>query len=149
MKKIALAASVLLLSIGVANAADDPVAVRKALMDSNGAAAGVSVGMIQGKIPYNPAVAKAAITAINATAEAVGSFFPKGSGSGPDTNASPKIWSDWAGFQEKLSKFQADAQDAVEASGKAGPTDLAAFKGAIGPVLQNCKSCHDGYKISR
>lgn len=149
-KTVAVAVSALFLSISMAHAADtDPIAVRKALMDSNGAAAGVSVKMLKGEIPYSPVIAKAAIAAFNATAHAVGDYFPKGSGDGPDTTASPKIWSDMDGFNEKLSKFQADAESAVEASGKAGPADLAAFKTAIMPVLGNCKSCHEDYRVKR
>lgn len=148
MKKVALAVSALFLSISAVHASDDPIAVRKALMDSNGAAAGVTVKLMKGEIPYDPAIAKAAIAAFHATAEAFGDYFPKGSDTGPDTKASPKVWEDRAGFDGKLSKFQADAMSAVEASGKAGPANLDAFKAAIGPVLQNCKSCHEAYRVN-
>jgi cytochrome c556 len=149
MKKFALAVSALLLSMSAVQAADDPVAVRKALMASNGAAAGVSGGMLKGEIPYNPVVAKAVIATLNASAKAFGDYFPEGSGMDPATTASPKIWEDMAGFQTALGKFQADAGAAMEASGKSGPTDLEAFKAAVGPVLGNCKSCHESYRVQK
>ena len=35
----------------------------------------------------------------------------------------------------------------MEAAGEDGPADLAAFKAAVGPVLGNCKSCHESYRV--
>nr|WP_306306754.1 cytochrome c [Nitratireductor aquibiodomus] len=40
-----------------------------------------------------------------------------------------------------------DTAAAVEASGKDGPADLAAFQAAIGPVFGNCKSCHENFRV--
>ena len=87
-------------------AADDPIAVRQALMDNNGAAAALAGGMLKDEIPYNPVVGKAVIDALSATALAYGSFFPEGSVDPARSQASPKIWEDAAGFQAELAKFQ-------------------------------------------
>lgn len=126
-------------------AADDPVAVRERLMESNAAAAAVSAGIMKDEIPYNPAVGKAAIQTFAATAAAFGSFFPEGSTA--DSTASPKIWEDAAGWQAALGKFSAAAEAAVAASGRSGPADKAAFVAAVTPVLGTCNSCHETYRV--
>ncbi|UUP18880.1 c-type cytochrome [Nitratireductor thuwali] len=146
MKSILLSISALMISVAGVAAADDPVAVRKALMQASAASAAASGGMMKGEIAYNPAVAKAAIATLNAVSHAYGDFFPEGTG-GEDTSASPKIWEDGDAWQQALSKFQTDTQAAVEAAGKDGPADLAAFQAAIGPVLSNCRSCHETFRL--
>ena len=52
-----------------------------------------------------------------------------------------------AGFQTMLTKFGTDVAAAVAAAGKDGPADKAAFVAAVQPVLANCKTCHEGYRI--
>ncbi|MCK5746654.1 MAG: cytochrome c, partial [Oricola sp.] len=42
--------------------------------------------------------------------------------------------------------FKTAAAAAMEASGRAGPVDLAAFQGAVGPILGTCKSCHEKFQ---
>ncbi|QKV18689.1 c-type cytochrome [Oricola thermophila] len=147
MKKTFLAIAVIAASATAALSADDPIAQRKALMQANGGAAGLSAGMMKGEIDYSPAAGKAAITALHATAMTFGDFFPEGSDMGADTKASPKIWEDPAAFEAELAKFQSATAAAVQASGRAGPADLDAFKAAVGPVLGTCKSCHESFQI--
>lgn len=148
MKKLVIAVSALALSATAVIAADDPIAVRKGLMQSVGAAAGVSGGLMKGEIDYNPVVAKLAIATMSGVAHAYGDYFPEGSTSDAST-ASPKIWEDAAGYQAALDKFKADTEAAVAAAGKDGPADLAAFQAAVGPVLANCKSCHEAFRIQK
>lgn len=147
MRTTPIALTVFALSVGVACAADNPIATRKALMDSNAAAARLAGAMLKEEAPYTPAAGKAAIAAMHATALAYGAFFPEDSKTGDNTHASPKIWTDRAGFEKALGKFQADTEAAMKAAGKDGPVDLAAFKAAIGPVFGNCKSCHESYRV--
>ena len=127
-------------------AADDPIAVRQALMDNNGTAAAVAGGILKDEIPHNPAVAKGAIFALNATALAYGNFFPEGSVDPARSHASPKIWEDAAGFAAELGKFQAATAAAVAAAGKEGPADKATFASAMQPIFSGCKSCHEAYR---
>ena len=61
MRRIALAISAVCLSVSGVAAADDPVAVRKAIMQANAASAGLAGAMMKGELDYNPAIAKAAI----------------------------------------------------------------------------------------
>ena len=127
-------------------AADDPIAIRQSLMDSNAAAAAVAGGMLKDQIPYDPVVAKSVILAWHAVAESYGSFFPEGSIDPARSHASPKIFEDAAGFQKELDKFKAGATAAVAAAGKGGPADKAAFQAAAGPVFDSCKTCHEGFR---
>lgn len=149
MKKFALALAAFALSATASAAADDPVAVRKALMQALGASAGTSGAMMKGELDYNPAVAKAAIATANAVAQSFGDYFPEGSDMASDTTAAPKIWEDMAGFQAQIGKLKETTVAAVAASGKDGPADLDAFKAAMGPVLGNCKECHEGWRVKK
>ncbi|CAN0653483.1 Cytochrome c556 [Nitratireductor aquimarinus] len=146
MKKIALAVSALCLSVSGVAAADDPIAVRKSIMQATAASAGLAGAMMKEELAYNPAIAKAAILTLNAGAKSYGAFFPEGSGEG-DTTAAPAIWEDAAGFQAALDKYMTDTAAALDAAGKDGPADLASFQAAIGPVFSNCKSCHEKFRI--
>lgn len=147
MRKLVVALSAAVITATTAYAADDPIAVRKALMQSMGASAGLAGGMMKGEIDYNPVAAKAALAAINATASSFGDFFPEGSDMGANTTASPKIWEDMAGFNEKLDGLKSAAAAGVAASGKDGPADLDAFKAAMGPIFGTCKGCHEAYRV--
>ena len=149
MKKVILAAAVALFVMPAVQAADDPVATRKAIMQSVAASAGLSGGLMKGEIAYSPAAAKAAIASLNAAALSYGAFFPAGSDTAAGTTASPKIWEDAAGFADALAKFAAVTGAATVASGKDGPADVDAFKAAIGPVMASCRSCHEVYRVQR
>ncbi len=151
MKSLPIGFAALVALCHPAFAQDDAVAVRKALMDSVAASAAVSGGVMKGEIDYVPAIGKAAIEAINATAQSYGFFFPEGTDGETDSRstASPKIWTDRAGFDAEIAKLQAAVGAAREAGGKDGPADAAAFAAAIEPVLGTCRSCHEGYRIKR
>jgi cytochrome c556 len=126
-------------------AASDPILVRQKIMKSSGGAAGVSGGMMKGKIAFDAKVATAAIRTLNAAAYTYGNYFPAGSDTGMKTRASPKIWQDMAGFEAKLAQFQKD----TDAAAAAKPQDLDAFKAAMGPVFGNCKGCHEVYQLPK
>ncbi len=146
MKKLVLAISTLCISVTAVLAADDPIATRKRIMDSTAAAAGLSAALMKGDIEYNPTIAKAAILTLGASAATFGDYFPEGSGEG-QTTASPKIWEDADGFKTALAKFTTDTSAALQASGKDGPADLDAFKAAMVPVMGNCRSCHEAFRV--
>lgn len=148
MRKFGFAAAAFILAVTGAQAAGDPIAVRKAVMQSVGAAAGVAGAMMKGQLDYNPAVGKSVIATMNAASSSFGSFFPEGSGTG-DTTASPKIWEDATGYAAALEKFSGTTMAAMSASGKDGPADLDAFKAAMGPVFGNCKACHEAYRVKK
>ena len=127
-------------------ASEDPIATRKALMQSNAAAAAVSAAMMRGELDYNPAVAKSSIAAMNAAAIAYGDYFPEGS-MGGDSTASERIWQDMDGFMSVLGEFRTAATAAAAASGENGPADAAAFTAAVQPVLGTGRTCHEAFRI--
>jgi hypothetical protein len=87
-------------------AAEDPIAVRQALMASNGAAGAVAGAMLKDELAYNPLIAKSAIASLDATAQAIGDFFPEGTLDPARSEALPKIWEDPAGFTAALAKWK-------------------------------------------
>jgi cytochrome c556 len=143
----AIVLGALALSAAAAFAADDPIAARQAIMDGNGAAAAVAGGILKDEIPYEPALGKLVIAAFNATSHTFQDYFPEGSADPARSGAAPKIWEDPAGFDAALAKFSADVAAAQKASGKDGPADKAAFQAAIQPVLGNCKTCHETFRL--
>jgi cytochrome c556 len=131
-------------AVSIAHATDDVLTTRKKLMDANGAATGAAAAMAKEEVAFNPAIAKAALVTWDAVAFAYGDYFPEGSNTG-DTRASPKIWEDQAGWNAALEKFRTDAAAALAAD----PKDLESFKTAMGPVTENCRSCHEAFRLER
>jgi cytochrome c556 len=143
-KRTTLSLLLVLAASGTASATDDPIETRQQLMLGNAAAAGAGVAMLRGDTPFSPAVANAVFATMNAVAYSYGDYFPEGSGSG-ETEASPKIWEDMAGFQAALEKFRADATAAVSAK----PQTMEAFQPLFAKVAENCNSCHESYRIEK
>lgn len=69
-------------------------------------------------------------------------FFPAGSG-GEATEARPEIWSDPAGFQSAIARFDAGAR-ALASAAAAG--DRTAFVSALTETRAACGACHDAYR---
>jgi cytochrome c556 len=82
---------------------------------------------------------------IDSAASQLKSWFPKGSGpqDGIRTHALALVWSQPDEFGEKAAKLT-DAADALNTAAKAG--DLAAVRGAVPPVGEACKGCHDRFR---
>ena len=92
--------------------------------------------------------AQAANAALDVWAEAAwdfGKLFPEGSETGHDTEAKSTIWSDRAGFDDKMAVFNTKVDEAIAAN----PDSVDALKGVAGPVFQSCKGCHDGYRVDK
>jgi cytochrome c556 len=149
MRKFLVAGALLAVTLTAASAAGDPVATRKAIMQSVAANAGLAGAMMKGDMAYSPAAGKAAIASMNAAAHSFGAFYPDGTQNAAGSSASPKIWEDSAGFEAALAKFAAATGAAAQASGKDGPADVEAFKAAMGPVMGSCKACHEVYRVQK
>lgn len=133
---------------GGAAFAADPIETRKATMKAiGGAFGGVMVKMVKGEIPYDAAAAKAAGATIVEKAAAFDTvaLFPKGSETGGDTTASPKIWADQAGFKAAYDKFKAAAAAQTPNADKG----LDQLKVAVAELGKTCKGCHDDYRIQK
>lgn len=132
-------------TLAPAQEVEDPIGTRQALMKATGAAAKVGGGMAKGELAFDPVVASLVLATFNASSRAVGHYFPDGSETGQETEASPKIWEDRAGFEQKLAGFQ----QAAAAASTANPQDLEGFKTAFGDVAKNCKACHETFRVEK
>ena len=95
--------------------------------------------------PFDAAVVLEALQTLNDDAQKLDvALFPAGTDQG-DTEASPKIWEDMAGFQAKVDKFKADAAAAAAAP----PQDVEALKATLGAVGSNCGGCHETFRIKK
>jgi len=129
----------------VAFAGSDPIKERQHLMEETRDAAKVVGGMLKGKTEFDAEAAMAALKTWKNTATKAGDLFPEGSETGHDTEAKSTIWSDRAGFDEKM----ADFNTAVDVAIAAKPDSLEALKPVAGPIFNTCKGCHDGYRVEK
>jgi cytochrome c556 len=135
----------LVLVSSVAVAGTDPILARQELMESTRDAAKVIGGMLKEEQPFDAEAAMAALKTWKKTATTAGDLFPEGSESGHDTEAKATIWTDRAGFEEKLTNFGTSVDAAIAAN----PGSLEALKAAAGPVFDACKNCHEGYRVEK
>ena len=121
-----------------------PVEKREAAMGVVGKSTGAIGDMLKGEKPFDAAMANQALADMRAAVEGFADLYPEGT-EGETTNrflASPAVWSDRAGFEAELAKFQ----DALDAAIAADAQDQGALGAAFGPVGQSCRSCHEGYR---
>jgi len=86
--------------------------------------------------------------AIAATSKQIPALFPKGSGRGDfsdkETRAEPKIWSDWAGFENAATVMVTQSTKLAELA-KTG--DAALIKEQAGQTGKlGCGGCHKAYR---
>ena len=141
MKKLTLAT---LLAVGLAtgaNAAGDAAADRQNLMKDVGAAIGMGSKIAKGEVEFNAIAANLVLRTMHSAALGFGYMFPEGSETGADTEASPAIWSDRAGFDAAVAKFATDSAGGVE--------DLDGFRAKFGQIASNCGACHKAYRVKK
>ncbi len=143
MRKLIFAISALALGSSIALA--DPIKDREALMKANGAAMGGLSAFVKGEKPYDAAEVLALLSKLSEDAVKLDSPALWPAGSDADSEASPKIWEDAAGFQAALDKFKADTAAAVAAA----PADADALKMQVGAIGQNCASCHQAFRVKK
>jgi cytochrome c556 len=101
----------------------------------------------KGAAPYDDAQAAKRAARIALLASIPSEAFPDGSNVGePESKAKADIWSNRAAFDKKLKEFEehATSLQAVVAKEK-GATE--AFKTAVAALGQDCKGCHDDFKL--
>ncbi len=129
----------------VALAGSDPIKARQHMMEETRDAAKVIGGMVKGEKPFDAEAAMSALKVWKKTATEAGDLFPEGSETGHDTEAKSTIWSDRAGFEDKMAVFNTKVDEAIGAN----PDSVEALKAVAGPVFQACKGCHDGYRVEK
>lgn len=122
------------------------VDVRKAAYTLIGANFRPLVAVLKGA-PFDAADAEKRASRLTFLADLLDESFPAVSNLGePDTKAKAEIWSNLPDFTKRLTDFQGHiAELARVATTEKSATD--AFKAAVAAVGQDCKSCHDTYRI--
>ena len=145
VSRLALVACLLAVgAIGV-QAADDPVKQRMELMKGVGDSTKLGGGMVRGQVPVDAEKAMEAMIVIAETPDKFVALFPEDSKAHPETEAAPAIWENWDDFKVRLDKFKADAESAA----KSTEGGLDAFRAGFAKMAQNCKSCHEKYRIKK
>jgi cytochrome c556 len=144
MKRLVLTALSVIAFSGLAFAME-PQESRQAAMKKVGGAIGLLSGMAKGAAPFDAAAAQAAFGTMNTVAKEYVSFFPVGSETGFETEASPAIWANMDDFKAKVAKFEADTGAAAAMTF----ADAGAVGAAIGPVAENCGACHQLYRVKK
>ncbi|VVT08456.1 cytochrome c [Rhizobium sp. EC-SD404] len=142
-KHFSLAVACVLVFAGAAAA--DEIEDRQALMKRNGDTMKILAPMAKGEAPYDQAAAMEGFQQFVDTADRLPDLFPESSQTGGDTEASPKIWEDQAGFETQIDAFREDSEAALAAA----PADLASFQAAFGAVAENCGDCHETYRVEK
>ena len=103
--------------------------------------------VVKGNVPYDPAEVQKRAARVAFLGGLLDEAFPDASNLGePYSKAKAEVWSDHAGFDKKLKDFQAHAATLVQVSAtEKSATD--AFKTAFAAVGQDCKGCHETYKV--
>ena len=134
------------LSLGAGSAFAGPIEDRKAKMKEVGKNLGIIGKMVKGETDFNGEAALAAYMAMGTAGAGFGQLFPEGTETGGETTASPKIWSDRAGFEASGKQFGEDLTAAIQAG---APANLDALKASFGSVARNCKACHTDYRVKK
>lgn len=102
---------------------------------------------LQGKIPYDAAELRKRSARVAFLAELVGEAFPDVSNNGlPDTKAKSEIWSDRAAFDKRVGEFREHAATLAQVAAKE-QSSSDAVKAAAAAVGQDCKGCHEAFKV--
>lgn len=102
---------------------------------------------LQGKKPYDAADVQKRAERVAFLTDLIAETLPDISNTGlPDTKAKPEIWSDRVGFDKKLNEFREHVATLAKVS-QSEKSASDAFKVAAGAVAQDCKSCHEAYKV--
>lgn len=124
-------------------AADDPRHERHELMEDVGDAAKPVGAMLKGERDYDWSVVMESLKTFEKVSMRFGELFPAGTETGEGTEAAPAIWDDREGFEEALADWRTATLEALAAQ----PETLDAAKPLLGSVFNQCKNCHDGYRI--
>jgi cytochrome c556 len=119
---------------------EDAIKYRQSALTVMGAHTGRLGAMVQGRVPFDAAVAQQNADIIATMARLPWQGFGAGTEGG---KAKANIWTDAAKFKAGSDKLGADAS-ALAAAAKSGNLDQ--IKVAFGTYAGNCKTCHDEFR---
>lgn len=143
-KTFLITAAAVLVGTMVTAGGHSPLEKRQAAMKVVGGSTKTIGDMLKGSTDFDAAKANAAMVAMQEAVAEYGTYFPEGSDA-PTSEAGPAIWTDRAGFDAVLAKFQADIAAGVDAA----PTDQASVGAAFGAIAANCRTCHTSYRVKK
>jgi cytochrome c556 len=123
----------------------NPISERQDMMEDTKNALGPLMDMNRGKRDFDAATVTESLAVFERVAGSYGDLFPPGSETGNDTEARPEIWTDRAGFEQRLVDFG----EAVAAAQAANPQSTEELKPVLFGVLKTCKGCHDNYRVDK
>lgn len=138
----AFAAGLIVSGAVVLHAQEDVVSQRQALMKQTGAATRTASQMAKGEVPFDPAKAREIFEVYRTTAERGPGLFPPGS-EADNSEASPRIWEDNAGFNARFAAFGEAAQQGLAAQ------DLDSFRTAFTVIGRECGACHQNFRVKK
>ncbi|MBT8102518.1 MAG: cytochrome c [Gammaproteobacteria bacterium] len=127
----------------LAIAKEDPREKRQELMESVRDAAKPVGKMLKGDTEFDADVIMASLSTWEQVSAVFGDHFPEGTETGMETEAAPAIWEDREGFEQA----RADWRNAVLLAIDAAPQTLDEARTTVGPIFNECKNCHDNYRI--
>jgi cytochrome c556 len=132
---------------GGANAARQAAEVRKSIFKLIGANFRPLGALLKDGGPYDAAEVNKRITRVLFLSGLLNEAFPENSNIGePDTKAKPEVWTKHAEFEKDLKQFQDHLIELSDVNEKEkGFTEP--VKTALGAVAQDCKACHDDFKL--
>ncbi|WP_185983624.1 c-type cytochrome [Aureimonas mangrovi] len=123
----------------------DPIAERKQRMDVIGDASRTGGQMIRGDTEFDPQTAAEVLTTMNEAITGFADLFPAGTETDDETEAAPAIFERPDEFRERAEAMEVATAGAAEAA----PQTLEEFRTLFGEVSQNCRACHEDFRVRR
>jgi len=130
---------------GPPSPATQAINVRKAVFTLIGSNFKPVGEVLQGRASYESADVPKSASRVAFLAGLLNEAFPDNSASG-DTKARPEIWSNRADFDKRVKDFQDHSAALVQVAARE-KSGSDAFKAAAAAVGQDCKGCHENYKV--
>ncbi|MBI5718609.1 MAG: cytochrome c [Burkholderiales bacterium] len=122
---------------------EDAVKYRQSSMFVMGNHFGRIGAMVQGRVPYDAAVAAANAEVVSTMSRLPFAGFVEGTASTDKGKAKASIWTDRAKFDAGAKKMQEEVAKLLAA---AKTNNLDNLKAAFGETGKTCKGCHDDYR---
>lgn len=130
-----------LLAATAAVAQTNVIKQRQSAMKQIGDQTDIAAAILKGKQAFSTEKAELIFKTYKDQMVGFEKLFPEGSDVG-ETKATAAVWSDRAGFDAAITKFNA----AVADNAAKGVVDEAGFKAAFTAVAENCRACHQTFK---
>jgi len=143
MKKIIMFFLIYAFSIVFVYASSDNIKKRQNAMQQVREATKVLFPMAKGKTDYDDFVVISMLEQMLDAAKPYESYFPNEQEVVAHSEAAETIWKDRSGFNKSVKQFLDDIEFALNAE----PESLDDFKPMFAKITNNCKSCHQVYRM--